>query len=1009
MNGSESKETVVLQINAQRKGVAMDVMWKTVQEEGVNVLVVSEPNKKRVKGLEWMTDVREDVAVRVCGRHEKGEMFGKGEGFVWIKFSEWVLYGCYISPNIDIGRYTKFLDDLGESVNTWEGEVVVAGDFNAKSPLWGSPIVNDPRGRLVEDWMAERCMVCHNCGNAPTFRRGDQKSHIDLTLSTEGVARRMKEWRVLEQENLSDHQDIVWVLGKTGECVRGDDRMKDMGWRVAEDKMERLAEVMKERVKTMDERKDLVCETKRVLEETCDRVLKKKGCMGKRKGVYWWTNEIAEKRRECLRKRREWTRCQKKRGNMEVIAEKGKEYKQKKKELKIMINGSKEKAWKKVCEEVDRNVWGEGYKIVTKWMGRGMSGTACGENEMEEARKLFPEHGPLEWTDLVVDGLVPAFTPEELQEAAGRLRKGKAPGPDKIPPEVCKIYAQECGKECLEVMNRCLEEGVVPKEWKVARLVLIEKERKEGENAKYRPICLLNGMGKLYEGMLAARLRNDVRRLGGLAETQHGFRAGRSTIDAMMDAREYARGANVGTWGTRRFCVMVTVDVRNAFNTVSWRGILERLVSMGVEPYLVNVVRSYLSDRVVQTGMGEFEMTAGVPQGSVLGPLLWNIFYDEVLRMEVPDGVKLIGYADDLAVIVIGKNEEDLRERTEEALRLVGAWMGDNGLSLAPEKSEAVLLVGRRTIRGMSVCMEGRAIETREAVRYLGVDFQRNLRVAEQVERVVRKAKLVVGALGRLLPNVGGPRASKRRVLCSVVHGILLYGAEVWIDGYRIQKYRQMLLGVQRNMLLRVCCAYRTVSGEALCVLAGVPPLDLLAEERLQEWKRRKNERVRESNSAPSVACKGEARKDLMQAWCERWRQTEKAAWTRRLIPNLTEWVGRGHGEVNHYTSQVLTGHGSFGAYLKRIGKIECSACWYCEEGVEEDVEHAIFDCHRWTREREECEVELGMRVKVDNMVGKMLESEEGWKVIERMLVTVMKAKCEYERERERRQEVRDE
>ena len=274
--------------------------------------------------------------------------------------------------------------------------------------------------------------------------------------------------------------------------------------------------------------------------------------------------------------------------------------------------------------------------------------------------------------------------------------------------------------------------------------------------------------------------------------------------------------------------------------------------------------------------MGEFEITTGVPQGSVLGPLLWNIFYDKVLRMEVSDEVKLIGYADDLAVIVIEKNEEDLRERTKEALRLVGVWMRDNGYSLAPIKSEAVLLEGRRTIRKMSVCMEGRMIETREAVRYLGVKLQRNLRVAEQVERVVRKAKMVVGALDRRLLNVGGSRASKRRVLFSVVHGVSLFGAEAWIDGYRIQKNPQILLGIQRIMLMRVCCAYRKVSG--------------------------------------------------------------------RLIPNLTEWINRGHGEVNHYTCQVLTGHGSFGGNLKNIGKIESVVCWYCKKGVEENVEHAILN-----------------------------------------------------------------
>ena len=93
--------------------------------------------------------------------------------------------------------------------------------------------------------------------------------------------------------------------------------------------MERLAEVMKKRAKTIGKGKDLVCETTRVLQETCDTVLKKRTKMGKRKGVYWWMDKIANKRKE-------------------LAIEKGIKYKHKKKELKIMIQTSKEKAWKSV-------------------------------------------------------------------------------------------------------------------------------------------------------------------------------------------------------------------------------------------------------------------------------------------------------------------------------------------------------------------------------------------------------------------------------------------------------------------------------------------------------------------------------------------------------------------------------------------------------------------------------------------------------------------------------------
>ena len=87
-------------------------------------------------------------------------------------------------------------------------------------------------------------------------------------------------------------------------------------------------------------------------------------------------------------------------------------------------------------------------------------------------------------------------------------------------------------------------------------------------------------------------------------------------------------------------------------------------------------------------------MTAGVPQGSMLGPTLWNILYDQVLRLKLPEGVTNIAYADDLAVLVCAENQIELENRANGSLRRIDGWMQRNGLQLAPQKTEAIVFKG---------------------------------------------------------------------------------------------------------------------------------------------------------------------------------------------------------------------------------------------------------------------------------------------------------------------------
>ncbi|KAJ8971694.1 hypothetical protein NQ314_000578 [Rhamnusium bicolor] len=103
---------------------------------------------------------------------------------------------------------------------------------------------------------------------------------------------------------------------------------------------------------------------------------------------------------------------------------------------------------------------------------------------------------------------------------------------------------------------------------------------------------------------------------------------------------------------------------------------------------------------------------------------------------------------------------------------------------------------------------------------------------SEHITRTAIRARETSAALGKLMPSVGGPKSSKRRVMGAVAHSIILYAAPIWEGAMRVEKMRLRLAGAQRIMALRVCSGYRTVSREALQVISSMPPIELLARER---------------------------------------------------------------------------------------------------------------------------------------------------------------------------------
>jgi hypothetical protein len=274
-------------------------------------------------------------------------------------------------------------------------------------------------------------------------------------------------------------------------------------------------------------------------------------------------------------------------------------------------------------------------------------------------------------------------------------------------------------------------------------------------------------------------------------------------------------------------------------------------------------------------------------------------------------------------------------------------------------------------------------VRTKTAAKYLGVTLDCQLRFWEHLQVVCNKASKVVGSLSGLMRNVGGPRTSKRRLLMSTVNSILLYGAEVWAGAMRTKRYSKRVLAVQRTAALRVACAYRTVSALAVMVVAGVIPLDLLAVERQAIFA-----------DAPELGRKEAARaarETTLRVWQRRWDEGVEGRWTYRLIGNLVAWVDRGHGEIDFFLCQFLTGHGYFRKYLHLMGKIRSPRCSYCPE-EEDDTRHTFFECGRFDDDRRLLASTFGVFTP-DSVVGVMLESAEKWGAVASYVQKVLRTK----------------
>ncbi|KAJ3622384.1 hypothetical protein MTP99_002898 [Tenebrio molitor] len=623
--------------------------------------------------------------------------------------------------------------------------------------------------------------------------------------------------------------------------------------------------------------------------------------------------------------------------------------------FKSEIKKAQERSWKEfVKNDLGPNPWGVVYKLAAEKLRRtgplGAFKNDEGTTLSKEEAMRYLLHSLL--PDDVVAGedathrdwrqdfeaIQPGYhnntmevTEEEVYMLVSSLKSRKAPGTDKIRGRILKIIMPEIAPFLVHVYNSCLKSGYFPQLWKVGDLKVLPKNPTGDPSStkNYRPITLLS-----EENLHSP--------------SQYGFVPGRSTTDALLKYQELVTDPNFHQ------CATVFADISGAFDNVWWPAMIKALRRKNIPEYLIATVKSYVTDRLVIYQNGDLEVrktcTKGCPQGSVLGPTLWNLVLDVFLEEDLPEEVKVIAYADDIALIIRSNSRKQLRGAMQRAVEVLDGWAYRNKLTISTAKSKIMVHRPNRKShnRDLRVVINNKTLGIVKEMRYLGILIDPKLNFNNHIRAVCDKAKKC---------------------------------CEVWAHRLAVSKNRRKLEAVYGLAAKIIISGYSSVSHEAAGVIAGILPLDLqvgqqacrnalrrveVASFHHLQINRRDFDSPRHLGEFLALAA--------LDIWQHRWESSLKGRTTFSFFPQVP---GGPRFNFTKKSTQVLTGHGNFVSHLWRIGKVRsdnCNVCGRCDDPI-----HRIQSCPLFAEDRATLEDSLGYGYRLPDLVGIPMEHLEGF------------------------------